>query len=60
VKARKDMNQQSENSQTSLSLLEETMAKTCFCKLRETCHDKTSHECLKERNIYKEFMEKQS
>ena len=54
------MNQQLENSQSSLSVLEETMAKTCFCKLRETCPDKTSQECLKERNIYKEFMEKQS
>jgi len=54
------MNQQSENSQSSLSLLEETMAKTCFCKLRETCPDKTSVDCLKERNIYKEFMQKQN
>jgi len=53
------MNQQSENSQSSLSLLEETIDKTCFCKLRETCCDKTSQECLKERNIYKEFMDKQ-
>ena len=54
------MNQLPENTQTSLSLLEEIMAKTCFCKLRETCPDKTSHECLKERNIYKEFMQNQS
>lgn len=54
------MKQQPENTQTSLSLLEEVMAKTCFCKLRESCPDKTSPECLKERNIYKEFMQKQS
>jgi hypothetical protein len=54
------MSQAQENSQTSLSHLEEILAKTCFCKLRESCPDKTSHECLKDRNIYKEFMEKQS
>jgi hypothetical protein len=48
-----------EKSQTSLSLLEETMAKTCFCKLRESCPDKNSIDCLKDRNIYKEFMQKQ-
>jgi hypothetical protein len=60
MKAKEEMNQLPENTQTSLSLLEETMAKTCFCKLRESCPDKASHECLKERNIYKEFMQNQS
>jgi hypothetical protein len=54
------MSQPQNNSQTSLNQLEEIMAKTCFCKLRESCPDKTSHECLKDRNIYKEFMQKQS
>lgn len=54
------MSQVNENSRTSLSHLEETLAKACFCKLRESCPDKTSRDCLKERNIYKEFMQKQS
>jgi hypothetical protein len=53
------MTQVPENSLSSLSLLEEVVAKTCFCKLRESCDDKTSSECLKERNIYKEFMQQQ-
>jgi len=52
------MSQPLENSQSSLNLLEQTMGKTCFCKLRETCPDKTSSDCFKERNIYKEFMQK--
>ena len=36
--------------------LEEIVANTCFCKLRETCHDKNSSECMRNRNIYQEFM----
>jgi hypothetical protein len=54
------MSHAQENSQTSLSHLEETLAKTCFCKLRESCPDKTGSECLKDRNIYKEFMQQHS
>lgn len=29
----------------------------CFCKLRTYCLDKTSPECLKQHNIYAEFMQ---
>jgi hypothetical protein len=36
--------------------LDEMVAMTCFCKLRETCVDKTSAACMKHRNIYQEFM----
>lgn len=39
-----------------LEALEEMMATTCFCKLREKCHDKNSTECLKHRNLYAEAM----
>lgn len=38
--------------------LEQMVAKTCFCKLREYCEDKSSAECLQHRNIYAEFMAK--
>jgi len=37
--------------------LEQIVANTCFCKLREQCLDKSSAECLKHRNIYQEFMQ---
>jgi len=37
--------------------LEQVVANTCFCKLREQCPDKSSSECLKHRNIYQEFMQ---
>lgn len=36
--------------------LEQLVAKTCFCKLREHCEDKNSDECMRHRNIYAEFM----
>lgn len=39
-----------------LEALEEMMATTCFCKLREKCDDKDSAECLKHRNLYAEAM----
>ena len=42
---------------TRPTTLEEIVANTCFCKLRETCHDKHSSECMRDRNIYQEFME---
>lgn len=37
--------------------LEAIVDNTCFCKLRETCDDKHSSECMKDRNIYQDFME---
>lgn len=36
--------------------LAQLVAKTCFCKLREHCEDKSSAECMRHRNIYAEFM----
>lgn len=36
--------------------LEQLVAQTCFCKLREHCADKNSAECMRHRNIYAEFM----
>jgi hypothetical protein len=36
--------------------LEQMVADTCFCKLREHCYDKNSAECMQHRNIYAEFM----
>jgi hypothetical protein len=36
--------------------LEEIVAEACSCKLRTTCPDKHSGECLKDRNLYREFM----
>ncbi len=41
---------------SSLKTLEAMVAKTCFCKLREICEDKTSPECLKHKNLYAEAM----
>jgi hypothetical protein len=44
-------------TQTStIETLEAMIAKTCFCKLREICDDKTSPECLMHKNIYAEAM----
>lgn len=42
---------------SSLTTLEQMLAKTCFCKLREFCDDKNSSECLRNKNIYDEFMQ---
>jgi ribosomal protein S14 len=36
--------------------LDDMVKKTCFCKLRERCEDKDSHHCMRNRNIYQEFM----
>jgi len=30
---------------------------TCFCKLRAFCADKSAASCLRERNLYQEFVE---
>jgi len=49
-----DLTAQADNRPTTL---EEIVANTCFCKLRETCHDKHSTDCMRNRNIYQEFME---
>ena len=46
----------SEPTSTAPTNLDEMLAKTCFCKLREFCDDKNSSECLRHRNIYAEFM----
>lgn len=45
------------NKEYHLKALEEMVANTCFCKLRASCPDKTSAECMKHRNIYVEFMQ---
>lgn len=42
---------------SSPTTLDDMVANTCFCKLRETCNDKKSHECMRHRNIYAEFMQ---
>jgi hypothetical protein len=39
-----------------ITSLEELVANTCFCKLKATCPDKNSSECMRHRNIYAEFM----
>lgn len=36
--------------------LEQMVANTCFCKLKTSCSDKSSRECMQHRNIYAEFM----
>jgi hypothetical protein len=41
--------------QSSISL-DELVANTCFCKLREQCPDKASDDCMKHRNLFAEFM----
>lgn len=37
--------------------LEALVANTCFCKLKTTCADKNSSACLREKNIYADFMQ---
>jgi hypothetical protein len=47
------------NSRTSTAeshTIEEMVKNTCMCKLRESCPDKHSKECLRDRNLYAEFM----
>jgi hypothetical protein len=36
--------------------IEDMVKNSCMCKLRESCPDKQSHACLRERNLYAEFM----
>ena len=37
--------------------LDEMLAKTCFCKLKEFCPDKNSADCMRDHNIYDAFMQ---
>jgi hypothetical protein len=41
----------------TLAALEKVIAKSCDCKLREKCLDKSSTDCLKHRNLYAEAMQ---
>lgn len=41
---------------TQIASLEQMVAATCFCKLRERCDDKDSAACMRNRNIVAEFM----
>ncbi|CAN4267605.1 hypothetical protein MCEMSEM29_00460 [Methylophilaceae bacterium] len=43
-------------SNLMLQKLEQLVAKSCDCKLRTHCIDKTSPDCLKHRNLYAEAM----
>jgi len=45
-----------QESYQEAATLEEMVAHACFCKLRATCYDKNSSECMRTRNIYAEFM----
>lgn len=47
-------------SKNNPETLEQMVANTCFCKLRETCPDKNSSECMRHRNIYAEFRQDQA
>lgn len=42
------------NSKNSPVTLEQMVANTCFCKLKETCPDKNNSDCMRHRNIYAE------
>jgi len=44
------------NCNTKITSLEQMVANTCFCKLREHCEDKNSNECMRHRNIVAEFI----
>lgn len=46
----------SSKNHSTLNSLENMVSSTCFCKLRERCEDKNSSECMRNRNIYAEFM----
>jgi hypothetical protein len=37
--------------------LDEMLARTCFCKLKEFCPDKNSADCMRHHNIYAAFMQ---
>ena len=50
----------SQESNPEAMMLDEMVAHACFCKLRSICYDKNSTECMRNRNIYAEFMMKKS
>jgi hypothetical protein len=50
-------NQENYNKETTL---DEMVANACFCKLRSICYDKNSNECMRNRNIYADFMLKKT
>lgn len=50
----------SQESNHEAITLDEMVAHACFCKLRSICYDKNSSECMRNRNIYAEFMKKKS
>lgn len=39
-----------------LELLEQTVAQTCLCKLRNHCPDKNAPECMQHHNIYQQAL----
>ena len=45
---------------SALENLEQMLAKTCFCKLKEFCEDKNGSECMRHQNIYSEFMQQKN
>lgn len=47
----------SSENKSQATTLEQIVANTCFCKLRESCPDKNSPECMKHKNIFLEFMQ---
>lgn len=46
----------SQSHNATLKPLEALVANTCFCKLKNSCDDKNGAQCMRERNIYAEFM----
>ena len=51
------MTQDKDASNLSNTTLEQMVANTCCCKLRTSCSDKNSSECMRHKNIYAEFMQ---
>jgi hypothetical protein len=50
------MTQDKDACKAAHTTLEQMVANTCFCKLRTSCSDKNSSECMQHTNIYAEFM----
>lgn len=50
------MTKDKDASNTGCTTLEQMVANTCFCKLKTSCSDKNSSECMQNKNIYAEFM----
>ncbi len=47
---------QHDAASTEPSSIEAMVKNSCMCKLRESCSDKHAKECLRDRNLYAEFM----